>query len=135
MLTGVPRHHLDTIWLMVLPWLLEVERHSDARETVTDLRHWLDEGKLQLWVWLDGDDTVSGVLISEVIDQAKGRICRLRVCTGRDPRRWLASLAIIESWAREQGCKAMEPITRPGWGKLLASHGYKVTHVVLGKGL
>ena len=135
MLTGVPRRHLDTLWPMVLPWLAAVEQRADGRETVADLRHWLEQGALQLWVWMEEDDSVTGVLITEIINQARARICRLRVCTGRDPKRWLPFVSVIEAWAKEQGCQGMEPIGRPGWAKLLAPLGYRVTHQVMWKPL
>ncbi len=135
MLTGVPRHHLDSIWAKLLPWLEAVEVRADGRETVADLRKWLDGGQLQCWVWLEEDGSVTGVLITEIVRQAKATVCRLRVCTGRDPRRWLPSLAIIEAWAKEQGCHGMEPFARPGWEKLLAPLGYKATHQILWKPL
>jgi len=133
MLTGVPRHHLGTFWARVLPWLEGVEVRADGRETVADLRRWLDGGQLQLWVWVEGDLSVTGVLITEVINMAATRICRLRVCTGRDAKRWLPSMAMIEAWAKEQGCSGLEPIARPGWEKLLKPLGFKVTHQVYWK--
>jgi hypothetical protein len=135
MLTGVPRHHLDTFWARVLPWLEAVEVRADGRETVADLRKWLDGGQLQLWIWLEQDLSVTGVLITEIIDQPRAKVCRLRVCTGRDPERWMPSVSVIEAWAKEQGCDGMEPIGRPGWGKMLAPLGYKVTHMVYWKPL
>lgn len=135
MLTGVPRRHLETMWPLVLPWLAAVEEYADGRETVSDLRKWLDGGELQLWVWMEEDDTVTGVLITEIVHMAKGLICRLRVCTGRDPERWIPSMSIIEAWAREEGCGGVEPIARPGWAKLLAPIGYRVTHQVMWKPL
>jgi hypothetical protein len=135
MLTGVPRHHLDTFWAKALPWLEGVEVRADGRETVADLRKWLEGGQLQLWIWLEEDLSVTGVLITEIIKQAKATVCRLRVATGRDPKRWLPSLSIIEAWAKEQGCQRMEPFARPGWHKMLQPLGYRVTHMIMEKPL
>lgn len=123
------------MWAAVLPWLEALEEYADGRETVTDLRKWLELGHLQLWIWMEEDDSVTGLLITEIVDMARGRICRLRVCTGREPARWMPSVSIIELWAKEQGCKGVEPIARPGWGKYLAPIGYKVSHNVFWKPL
>src|ERR1043166_8377673 len=97
MLTGVPRHHLDTFWARVLPWLEAVEVRADGRETVADLRKWLDGGQLQLWVWLEQDPSGAGVLITEIIHHPGARVGRLGVCAGRDPERWMPSFSVIEA--------------------------------------
>ena len=39
----------------------------------------------------------------------------------------------IEDFAKEEGCKMMELIARPGWQKVLNIFDYKRTHVVLEK--
>lgn len=120
---------------MVLPWLEAVERRADGRETVADLRKWLDVGQLQLYCWMEEDDSVTGVLVTEIVQMARGKICRFRVCTGRNPERWMPSVKIIEDWARANGCIAMEPIARMGWKKYLEPLGYQATHYVFEKKL
>jgi len=39
----------------------------------------------------------------------------------------------VEEFAKDEGCKMMELIARPGWQKVYNNHGYKRTHVVLEK--
>jgi histone acetyltransferase (RNA polymerase elongator complex component) len=39
----------------------------------------------------------------------------------------------VEKFAKEEGCKMMELIARPGWKRVYNNYGYKRTHVVLEK--
>jgi hypothetical protein len=52
-------------------------------------------------------------------------------CAGQNPGHWLGHLDGIATWARAQGCAALELQGRPGWERLL--EGWEKTHVLLRK--
>ena len=47
--------------------------------------------------------------------------------------KWQHLISKREDFAKDEGCKMMELIARPGWQKVYNNHGYKRTHVVLEK--
>ena len=53
--------------------------------------------------------------------------------TGRQRHKWQYLVKDIEEFAKNEGCKMMELIARPGWKKILNNFGYGMTHVVLEK--
>jgi hypothetical protein len=53
--------------------------------------------------------------------------------TGRQRLKWQHLISEIEDFAKENGCKMMELIARPGWQRVLKIFDYKRTHVVLEK--
>ncbi len=91
-------------------------------------------GAMQLWAAMDGD-AAKAVAITEVTAFPRRLVCRVLACTGEGPESWLGHLAAIETWARAQGCTAIEPVARPGWERLLKPLGYRKTHVILEKPL
>ena len=51
----------------------------------------------------------------------------------RQRHKWQYLVKDIEQFAKDEGCKMMELIARPGWQKVLNNYGYQRTHVVLEK--
>jgi hypothetical protein len=88
---------------------------------------------LQLWLAWDG--TVMALAVTELVRHPRKLCCRIRICTGRERRAWQSFLAVLEAWAKAQGCAAMELIARPGWSRILAQHGYETTHLFCEKEL
>jgi hypothetical protein len=89
-------------------------------------------------VWL----AVSGGVASPAIEAAAstilqqtdaGKICIITACAGSDWTRWLPLIAGIESYARDEGCRAVRIFGRKGWLRIL--HGYRQTNVILDKKL
>ena len=48
-------------------------------------------------------------------------------------QKWQYLVKDIEEFAKQEDCKMLELIARPGWQKVLNNFGYKKTHVVLEK--
>jgi hypothetical protein len=134
MLVTVPRDRLGDWWAVVLPWLEAVERRSKGKESVAALRAGIEGEDLQLWVWWRGE--LRALAVTEVVRYPGTRRVRVRICTGRDRREWLAAgLAAIEQWAASLGCDSVEPICRRGWERELRALGYRCDHVIMRKGL
>jgi N-acyl-L-homoserine lactone synthetase len=48
-------------------------------------------------------------------------------------KRWVNFMNYVLEFAKDEGCKKMEMITRPGWEKVLKSKGFFKTQVQLEK--
>ena len=99
-----------------------------------DIRKSLLTGANQLWVVMLAGEVV-GACVTEIIRYPKRKSCFVRFFSAEDGLResWLDHLDIIEAWAKERGCDAVEVSGREGWKRVLKD--YKLTHVVLRKAL
>jgi hypothetical protein len=132
-LIGIPSADVDAVWPLAAPLIDAACRRGRDKETAEDIRRALGDRALQLWLAWDG--AVVAVAVTEIVCHPRKRCCRIRICTGRARAGWQHYLAVIEAWARAQGCAAMELIARPGWSRHLARHGYATTHLFCEKEL
>jgi len=79
------------------------------------------------------NDKYFGVVVTEIIKRKHGKVCHVYIVTGRQMSKWQHLISRVEEFAKDEGCKMMELIARPGWQKVYNNHGYKRTHVVLEK--
>ena len=78
-------------------------------------------------------DKYFGVVVTEIIQRKLGKVCHIYIMTGRQRQKWQYLVKDIEEFAKQEDCKMLELIARPGWQKVLNNFGYKRTHVVLEK--
>ncbi len=90
---------------------------------------------MQLWLAVDGSGRHHAVAVTEIVQYPRCSVCAVLACTGEDAADWAPLIQGIETWARERGCRTIEPRCRPGWEKLLKPHGYRRTHSILEKPL
>jgi hypothetical protein len=134
MLVPVPSHLVPQCWGSVVG-LISLACERSAKFTVESIRKELEEKALQLWLIVEPDNPlVQCVVVTEILNHPNGRrYCNIRIATGRGGKDWAFHIAEIEEWARQNGCHAMELLTRPGWERVLKD--YRKTHVQLEKDL
>lgn len=93
----------------------------DPCESLDDVMRDIAEGKAIAWAITEGA-ALRGVVVTQVLEGSAGKQCFIRHCSGTDIRHWLHFLAVIEDWARSEGCATIELIGRPGWERLLGWH-------------
>lgn len=106
----------------------------NSNYTADDIRKGAIERRYQIWIAIDQGD-VRALAVTTVKRYPLRRVCSIMICTGKGREDWLQLLEQIEEWAKNNECAAVEPVARPGWQKVLAPKGYRMTHVVLEKEL
>ncbi|MGH6933294.1 MAG: hypothetical protein ACREEE_12780 [Dongiaceae bacterium] len=132
-IVGVPAALVDGVWPLVERLIDQACRRGRGKETSEDIQNALMARDLQLWLLWDGSP--KGAVVTEIVRHPRKTCCRIRICTGRGREDWQRHIAVVERWAKSQGCAAMELIARPGWSRLLKDHGYAVTHLFCEKEL
>jgi hypothetical protein len=108
-----------------MPRLARVLSRGGAGHGITEraVRAMVRQGLAQRWQASDGS-----VIVSQLRSEPGGDVCDLWLAEGT-----LAPLLELHeevcAWARDQGCRKMRIIGRPGWQKVLS--GYDQTGVVL----
>jgi hypothetical protein len=85
-----------------------------------------------LWVATDTRAIYAAAVTS--LDRINGEtLCTIVACGGRDRARWLPLIAVLEDFARAEGCRAIRILGRRGWARALPD--YRITRIVLEKPL
>ena len=137
-LVSIPIEELDKVWSMVEKDIKSALAYSGQLTDSDFVYETAKQGKFQVWVIWDKDEKITtnkyyGVVVTEIIKRKHGKVCHVYIVTGRQMSKWQHLISEIEKFAKEENCKMMELIARPGWQRVYNNHGYKKTHVVLEK--
>ena len=128
---GVLADGLDHVWARVEPMLTAAIRDGGARLGTEDIRGWLDEGAMQLWIAFD-DENLYAVAITEILVFPRIKVASIVMIAGWSYETWEpAAFDMIKRWAKAKGCKRLEVRGRPGWKRRLQSHGFRHRQTVL----
>jgi hypothetical protein len=116
---------IDSAWPDILPLLERFERKTGAFGA-EQVKAAAKESKQQVWgVWDVEKNVIKSVVVSEILDTPRGKICQVVVYVGS--LEGMDELFTIGSqWAKEIGCVAMRYSGRKGWLK----KGFKQTGVI-----
>jgi hypothetical protein len=133
----LPPDRIPLVWPMVRPFVETVEKEDPAGVSVADVRDKAESGRMQLWLAWDSEAQTPLAAVGTQIEigHDNSLIARVLFCTGHDLDRWLMFLSAIEEWAKSVGCSVVKSIARKGYGRKLASVGYRDTHVFIEKAL
>ncbi len=138
--SGIPAQDIARWWDAASPFIERALAEGRGEYAASDIEAALRVRAMQLWL-LGRNGTrgsrgisVCGALVTEITNYPRRRTAILRLFS-TDPglrAAWLPLTSVLESWARAQGCDAIEVFGRPGWAKVL---DYELTHIVLCKEL
>jgi hypothetical protein len=137
-LVRIPIQELEKVWGIVEKDIKSALAYSSQLTDSDFVFDTLKEGKFQLWVLWDKNqkktiDKYFGVVVTEIIKRKFGKVCHIYIMTGKQRTKWQHLITKVEDFAKQEDCKMMELIARPGWQRVLDDYGYKRTHVVLEK--
>ena len=137
-LVRIPIIELDKVWSLVEKDIKSALAYSGQLTDSDYVFETAKEDKFQVWVIWDkkekqASDKYFGVVVTEIIKRKHGKVCHVYIVTGRQMSKWQHLISRVEEFAKDEGCKMMELIARPGWQKVYNNHGYKKTHIVLEK--
>jgi hypothetical protein len=137
-LVRIPSEQLDKVWSLIEKDIKDALAYSNQLTDSDFVLEVAKQDKFQVWVLWDKDkdktiDKYFGVVVTEIIQRKLGKVCHIYIMTGRQRQKWQYLVKDIEEFAKQEDCKMLELIARPGWQKVLNNYGYKRTHIVLEK--
>ncbi len=126
----VEPQHLARLWQHVAP-LIRRACERGGGDFVAIQRAVLAEQAL-LWIAHDGPRILAAAVTQLSIRRGR-KLCTIWAMGGRDLRRVLPVLDMIERYASDAACDAMAVCGRPGWARILG--GYRIRKVELEKEL
>lgn len=118
------------VWPKVSGWLRDAMRRGGLGSFEVLENSVLSGGAL-LWVFMDGQ--IKSATVTQVGVGEGGKVCEILACGGADVLSDLQFIGKIETYARNEGCRAVRIMGRRGWVRALKE--YKQTRVVLEKEL
>ena len=95
--------------------------YSGGTHDIIDIYEGLHNGTMQLW------PAEKSCLVTEIIKYPKKKVLNIFL-GGGDLTEILSMHADVISWAKQQGCTALNMTGRFGWKKPLAKHGWEPMH-------
>lgn len=122
----VPCWEVHRVWPKVEAMLKRATDRSEGRYDIEDLKEKIEKGEVDLWIVFDGDLQVIAANTTTFTEYPQGLFCSGQFIGGSRIDEWQDDMcALIENWARDHGCKAIEFSGRSGWGRLLARNNYR----------
>tara|TARA_Y100000114_G_C11738838_1_gene317804 strand:- start:320 stop:781 length:462 start_codon:yes stop_codon:yes gene_type:complete len=122
---------LEDYWNLVEFMLREGLKYDGNPMSITDLKDFIKEGKLQLFIFFGSDDgkqyKVFGVCVTRITALPNFNQCEVILLKGEKRELWQGELAdTIEKLAKLSGCKRIAVHARPGWEPFLKTKGWAV---------
>jgi hypothetical protein len=103
------------------PYIEAALEYTGGTHDIIDIYEGLYRGTMQLW------PAKESCLVTEIINYPKKKVLNVFL-GGGDLTEILSMHEDVISWAKEQGCTALNMTGRFGWKKPLAKHGWQPMH-------
>jgi hypothetical protein len=122
-------------WHLIKDLLKKAIDHGVGESTLTDYLARILTYQAQLWVFIDDDNRIVGVGLTKFIDYSTHRTLHIIAVAGIEWSTWADQYYIVEKFAKENNCKAVEQWGRPGWSKILPKviPGFETVYHVMRK--
>lgn len=120
---------------IALPFIKLALERTDGETSLDDILSDIANRKRQLWVIKDQDNYIAAVVTMIYKTQSGFGIGEISYAGGSMQEKWDHFPAVIGAWFKEKGCKFIDIIGRPGWGRLHEKNGFKTINIQLRKAL
>lgn len=122
----VPVEHINDVWDVVRPMLEPAVSVTNGRFSTYSVYNDLQRGDSHLWIAFDDEGNIHGAVTTDIIDYPEKRCLSMTFVGGSKFSEWSHPLnEILENWARDNQCEAIEGQGRPAWNRLVRRFGCK----------
>ena len=117
----IPPQDLPNVWHDVKPLINKALEHASGEIMSSDILELLLEQRQILLVGVD-DKKLEMATVGEIVNYPKKRIFRvitLATKSGHDYEKWNEYIPLVEDFAKQHGCVALEAWTRKGLARKL----------------
>lgn len=126
---------LDFYWPLVSEYIESALEHTDGEISLEDIHSDIANLDRQLWVIKHQSEYIASI-VTQIYSYKNGfKIGEITIAGGRDHKLWDHFTDVVGEWFKEQGCKFIDIIGRPGWQRLYRDRGFKTAYVQLRKPL
>lgn len=130
---AIPANLVDRFWTHAEAYIKRALDHTSGEWLPSDIKLGCEHEQIQLWLVTEGSHVV-GAITTQIVIYPQKRHCRVITLAGSKAAEWTQLVVtILDDWAKEHGCHAMEAFVRKGYVPILAKYGYKFKHSVVVK--
>jgi len=130
---------IEVTWPYVKDFVQKPIDRTLGERNVEDIYYSLIHEQLTLWVAVDKEDGIIGVLITQLLFHPQYKVLALPFI-GAKPhtinkwflKSWEKDSPLLQ-YARENNCKRIEGYARDGWLKMIEKIGFKKYHTIVTK--
>lgn len=124
-------------WHLVKDYLKRALEHGAGESTLADYLAKIMNYQAQLWVVLDEGQHVVAAGMTKFIQYSRHKTLHLVALGGDNLNDWGDTFSVVEQFARDNGCVAIEQWGRPGWSRVLPKivPGFETVYHVMRKEL
>lgn len=124
---------IDKYWGLVEFLIAEALKYGGSYADLSHVKADLKKDTMQLFIMYgvddDGESKVFGCCTTRIFGNPNYDELQGCICTGKKQHLWVDELiATLERFAKDNGCKRLNMLGRPGWKKIVDKHGWKVKH-------
>jgi hypothetical protein len=122
----VPPQLIDGLWPRIFPHLSKASDYTFGRYEPEDILEFVVSGGAHLWVVFDGEDII-GITVTRFWEYPRKKCLDMVFIGGDEGFSWKdPMLEILQRWARDNGCEAIESSGRVGFARAFRDDGYKM---------
>ena len=122
----VPVDLVAGLWPQVFPHLSRAAEYTFGRYEPEDIFDFVLSGEGHLWVVFD-EDTIKGVTITRFWQYPRKKCLDMVFIGGDEGFSWKEPmLNMLQNWAQDHGCEAIESSGRPGFARAFRDDGYRM---------
>jgi hypothetical protein len=128
------REQVVEYWVTLSGFLIKVLPHGQGESTLTDYLTKILNNYAQCWAVVE-DGVITGVGLTEFLQYSQHKTLHIIAFSGSNFEEQSKMFPVVEQFAKDTGCKALEQWGREGWAKVLPKYvpGFKQAYVVMRK--
>jgi hypothetical protein len=123
----VPANLVEDLWPQLLPHFGRAAEYTFGRYEPEDIRDAIIGGLAHLWVAIGDDENIIGVTVTRFWQYPRKKCLDMVFIAGDEGFSWKdPMLNMLQHWAYDNGCEAIESSGRPGFARAFRDDGYKL---------
>jgi hypothetical protein len=118
---------VQEVWPSIEARIADALAYAQGENTTSDVRQRVLSGSASLWLMIEPEGPVRGVMVAEIIGYPQQRVANAWLLAGEHQETWMpVADEKLEAWARQRGCVAITGDGRRGWRPILDKLGSRV---------
>lgn len=123
----VPPELIEGLWPRIFPHLSRAAEYTFGRYEPEDIFDAVAHGLAHLWVVIDDEDEIIGITVTRFWQYPRKKCLDMVFIAGDEGFSWKdPMLKVLQHWAYDNGCEAIESSGRPGFSRAFKDDGYKL---------
>ncbi len=123
----VPTEMVEGLWPHIARHVERAAEYTFGRYEPEDIFFAIANGQADLWVAIDDKNEIIGITVTRFWQYPRKKCLDMVFIAGDEGFSWKdPMLEMLQRWASDNGCEAIESSGRPGFSRAFRDDGYKL---------